>query len=74
MSSEKLKPLQILKSVLYHHFELRTRLHKDYIVVMIYDSSLKLQSFKGMYGPQEIGDHTYFTMDFSSEWAMRIFV
>jgi hypothetical protein len=34
------------------------------MVVTIYNSSLNVQSFKGMYGPQGIGDHTYFTTDF----------
>jgi len=34
------------------------------MVVTIYNNSLNVQSFKGMYGPQEIGDHTYSTADF----------
>jgi hypothetical protein len=25
-----------------------------------------------MYGPQEIGDHTYFMTDFPSEWVMQV--
>jgi hypothetical protein len=64
ISSENLNWFKSLSSILCHHFKLRTKIRKDYMVVTIYNGSVNVQSFKGMYGPQEIGDHAYFTMNF----------
>ena len=65
--SENLNWFKSLSSSLCHHFKLRTKIRKDYMVVTIYNGSLNVQSFKGMYGLQGIGGHTYSTADFLSE-------
>jgi hypothetical protein len=42
------------------------------MVVTIYNGSLNVQSFKGMYGLQPIGGHTYFMMDFRMEYHQEM--